>query len=212
MARRHHLAALALVCAAFGLHCTNRPVSSQPPSTKTLVEIPLTQGTVSKVDLLFAIDNSSSMGDKEALLREAVPDLLSGLLNPRCVDPIDETTVVGRSVDGKCASGKPEFEPIEDLHVAVVTSSLGAGPGVCEGTDQRAHLLGGVMTWTLGGPKSQADLASEVQEKVVAAGENGCGYEAQQESWYRFLVEPQPFDTVTAPGPDGPAQLRGTDA
>lgn len=211
MGGKHASAALAIVCAALGFDCTTRPVSSLAPATKTLVEVPLTQGAVSKVDLLFAIDNSSSMGDKQALLREAVPDLLKGLLNPRCVDPIDETTVLGRSVEGRCARGKPEFEPIKDLHVAVVTSSLSEGPGVCEGMDQKAHLLGGVMSWTLGGAKSQADLAREVEDQIVAAGEKGCGYEAQQESWYRFLIEPDPFEKIVA-DKDGVAHLVGTDA
>ena len=33
--------------------------------------------SVDKVDLLFMIDNSSSMGDKQALLAQAVPDLVT---------------------------------------------------------------------------------------------------------------------------------------
>ncbi len=41
---------------------------------------------VEKVDLLFAIDNSASMGDKQGLLATAVPVLVSRLLNPNCVD------------------------------------------------------------------------------------------------------------------------------
>lgn len=40
-----------------------------------------------KVDLLFMIDNSASMGDKQAVLADAVPKLLVGLLQPKCVGP-----------------------------------------------------------------------------------------------------------------------------
>jgi hypothetical protein len=29
---------------------------------------------------------------------------------------------------------------------------------------------------------------------VVGAGQIGCGYEAQLESWYRFLVDPTPAE------------------
>jgi len=27
---------------------------------------------------------------------------------------------------------------------------------------------------------------------IVAAGEDGCGFEAQLEGWYRFLIDPEP--------------------
>ena len=50
-----------------------------------------------KVDLLFMIDNSASMGDKQAVLADAVPKLLIGLLQPKCVGPN------GISLDGKQA-------------------------------------------------------------------------------------------------------------
>ena len=31
---------------------------------------------------------------------------------------------------------------------------------------------------------------------MAAAGENGCGYEASLEAWYRFLVDPEPPSAV----------------
>jgi hypothetical protein len=39
-----------------------------------------------KVDLLFVVDNSASMKDKQILLANAAPELLTRLVNPRCVD------------------------------------------------------------------------------------------------------------------------------
>ncbi len=32
---------------------------------------------------------------------------------------------------------------------------------------------------------------------VLGVGQVGCGYESQMESWYRFLVDPAPYETIT---------------
>src|SRR5262245_37199455 len=40
-----------------------------------------------KVDLLFVVDNSASMGDKAALLASSVGVALRRFVQPRCVDP-----------------------------------------------------------------------------------------------------------------------------
>ena len=42
--------------------------------------------TIPGIDLLLMIDNSSSMGDKQATLAAAVPQLLGQLVQPNCVD------------------------------------------------------------------------------------------------------------------------------
>ena len=42
--------------------------------------------TSAKLDLLLVIDNSRGMADKQAVLAEAVPDLVERLVNPLCVD------------------------------------------------------------------------------------------------------------------------------
>src|SRR5689334_14894900 len=43
--------------------------------------------TPTRMDLLFAIDNSRSMADKQDILSRSVPDLVQGLVNPPCHDP-----------------------------------------------------------------------------------------------------------------------------
>ncbi|MCL2725845.1 MAG: hypothetical protein FWD69_15565, partial [Polyangiaceae bacterium] len=58
---------------------------SSEAGTATLMTT-VSQQQVDKVDLLFMIDNSSSMADKQAILSQAVPQLLNGLLQPACVD------------------------------------------------------------------------------------------------------------------------------
>jgi hypothetical protein len=90
--------------------------------------------TSGQVDILFMIDNSSSMGDKQDYFNAAIPDFIGRLVQPNCVDPNNPLDIVGRSDStGSCPSGsKLEFSPVHDMHVGVVTSSLGPrGGDVC---------------------------------------------------------------------------------
>src|SRR5262245_18576590 len=71
------------IASAFG--CLTRPLSPSEPTTKDIFTAVVKQQAVDKVDLLFMVDNSSSMGDKQDLLAAAVPDLVTRLLLPNCV-------------------------------------------------------------------------------------------------------------------------------
>jgi hypothetical protein len=84
-----------------------------------------------KVDLLLVVDNSSSMADKQLELARRIPVLIKALTNP--------------DVD---ATGKPKTQRVADLHVGVITSSLGShGTSACDPSvtnlhnDDRGHLL-----------------------------------------------------------------------
>src|SRR5262245_18718032 len=56
-----------------------------------------------KLDILFMIDNSSSMGDKQDLLRQAIPTMLQRFVRPNCLD--DGGKPVGPSdANGNCAA------------------------------------------------------------------------------------------------------------
>src|SRR6476620_3817341 len=81
--------------------CLTRPVVSESPTTKTSFAVQVKQQSIDKVDLLFAIDNSASMGDKQDLLALAVPVLVGRLLNPNCVDTDTSKTCTGA---GDCAA------------------------------------------------------------------------------------------------------------
>ena len=41
-----------------------------------------------------------------------------------------------------------------------------------------------------------ATFITNFKNQVVAASEHGCGYEASLEAWYRFLVDPEPVNTM----------------
>jgi hypothetical protein len=264
-----------------------------------------------KVDLLFDIDNSASMGDKQAFLAAAVPDLITRLVQPNCVVTTNsggsvQTTIAGLSNAGSCAAypgSTIEFAPVHDMHIGVISSSLGTrgvtgGGAVCDPaqmtnagmpflgptppptpplppipgnpsipshTDDQAHLLNRVpnapvtipMTtaeqetettladtggqafldwfptgagWSVNnghtatepapnGPPvlmpvatdimTAAQLESDFQELIIGAHFYGCGIESQLESWYRFLVQPDPYLSIAI---DSQAEWSAVDA
>jgi hypothetical protein len=75
------------------------------------------------------------MEDKQALLAYALPELLGGLMNPRCIDvttgqPV--ATLPAGPLDPCPPGSQREFPPVLDMHVGVLSSSLGSfGTGAC---------------------------------------------------------------------------------
>ena len=67
---------------------------------------------------------------------------------------------------------------------------------------------GGFLDYTGGDVEK---LVSDTQALVRGVGQNGCGLEAQLETAYRFLVQPDPWQSVTLDGANQ-AKLDGLDA
>jgi hypothetical protein len=177
--------------------------------------------TYDKIDLLFMIDNSISMSDKQSILRMAVPDLVNRLVNPICVDALGNTYPAPAAASASCPTGqRRQFRPVSDINIGIISSSIGdVGANVAcpvdpnfaryrPGEADMAHLMGslprgaatganaqGFLEWRVGGanPTDPAAFSSNVQQQVSAVGEAGCGWEAQLESWYRFLIDPVPY-------------------
>jgi hypothetical protein len=122
----------ALTALTGAVACLNRPlcdVDCRPRTTNQFVA-KVTGNAVDKIDLLFMIDNSASMDDKQKVLQLAVPDLVRRLVNPNCVDPSTGAAApdgaTPQSPDSDCpAPYLREFTPIRDIHVGIVSSSLG---------------------------------------------------------------------------------------
>jgi len=77
-----------------------------------------------KVDLLLVVDNSISMFEKQKLLAAAVPKLVLRLVDPWCVG--GSTPAAPAEPGHVCPTGRHlESEPVTDLHVGVITTSLG---------------------------------------------------------------------------------------
>lgn len=207
--------------------CLDRPIDRLEPRTTSTVVERLTQTGVDKIDLLLAIDNSISMADKQAILAEAVPDLVDRLVQPICVD--DTGTPTGDKVDamGECATGKPEFPPVTDINVGIISSSLGALTAKqCDGltgmnpsVNDKGHLLDrgptgtvptynglGFLAWDPGGKRmppgesSATAFTGALTDMVIGVGQVGCGYEMQLESIVRFLADPEPYDKLIDQG------------
>jgi hypothetical protein len=215
----------------------SRPVVSTEPHTSNLYVAPIQNEVIDKIDLLFMIDNSQSMGDKQALLAKAVPQLVNRLVVPRCVNEAGDVRSRASQTEACPAGFAPEFRAVENIHIAVITSSLGAHgaqPVVSGGNtykpicsnggsdDDHAQLLPkvrpalalasyantGFLAWDPQqklmppGDNDAAHLGQQFSEMVKAAGEDGCGYEASLESWYRFLIDPEPPSSIGV-GADG---------
>jgi hypothetical protein len=197
--------------------CLTREISSEPPATKTNVLLSVRQSPIDKIDILLAVDNSASMGDKQKFLGQAVPRLVNRLVTPRCVDESGKPNGATADLNKEsCPSGTPEFRPITDIHIAVVTSSLGGFGGGSQRTDGLLALTppqdesggNGFLAWfpnveknqgkkaAPGAIKDPGRLAESVQKVVELAGEGGAGLEAQLESVYRFLIQPDPWASV----------------
>ncbi len=254
-ARATMVAGVLAVAGTAATGCLTRKVDGSDPTTKVTFNSVVQQTGVDKIDMLFAIDNSRSMGDKEAYLAEAIPDLIARLVTPYCVN-LDGSVIPGVLADpttGKCANGQPEFPPVHDMHIGIVSSSLGERGGSGECQEQQVTLGSAVVDahmndkgWLInrtgvrgdgtGVPdagtfnllawfptKAQANqgktvspanakpievagdlkgapgLEPDLSSLVTGVSSYGCGIESQLESWYRFLIQPDPYANIITP-------------
>ncbi|MGK4001033.1 hypothetical protein WMF31_00305 [Sorangium sp. So ce1036] len=249
-AARLAIASLLIAGTGSAVGCLDRPIAPNDPRTTSTIVERLTQSAVDKIDLLLAIDNSGSMADKQDILVRAIPDLVQGLVDPRCIHLAG--TQAPRRADpntGQCDEGfQREFEPVRDIHIGIISSSLGGhGATSCKpdpntslsnndmgrliarsghnaGTnDLETYLDQGFLAWDpeqkldpngtpdvadpgdgeadIDGSDTNADLNStslveQLANMVKGTGQSGCGFEAQLESVYRFLVDPEPYLTI----------------
>src|SRR5580693_4723646 len=161
------VAAVVIGLGAVGAGCLTRPVETAPPNLKTNVQYVVHNQVIDKIDLLFDIDNSASMGDKQDYLASAIPDLISRLINPNCVDTtMNPPATIGASTNGMCATGSLEFPPVHDMHLGILSSALGGRLGdACDPkamalmpfqnlsahNDDQAHLLFRSLTYSNNG-------------------------------------------------------------
>jgi hypothetical protein len=103
------------------------------------------QTGLDKLDLLFMIDNSLSMTSKQTLLAASIPSLVARLITPACVDGSGAPTGANADATGTCSQGAPELKPLRDLHVGIITSSLGdhGSNDVCSDAANSANIAAG---------------------------------------------------------------------
>jgi hypothetical protein len=193
----------------------------------------------SRVDVLLVVDNSRNLEVAHRALAETVPYLIDRLVNPACVNGLGNVLGKAPASGAACEVGVRDFAPVTDLHLGVISTSLGGhgadscspkSPSFQPAQDDAAHLLtraelgqGDVPTYQGQGflawdpaaasqPPGEADaqaLTASFAELVKGAGEQGCGFESQLESVYRFLVDPNPYAQIDSSS--GEAVASGTD-
>jgi hypothetical protein len=150
---------LALALALSAVSCEDQKKECLSPITSSSLTEELWHSEELKIDILLDIDNSRSMADKQEILALAVPDLVKGLVNPGCVHPITgdvEATPAG-PLDACPPGTERRIEPVLDIHVGIISSSLGGhGSDACstsnagkQSNNDKAHLLARVdpTTW-----------------------------------------------------------------
>jgi hypothetical protein len=192
-----------------------------------------------KVDVLLVVDNSRNLEVAHQALAETVPYLIDRLLNPACVNGLGNVVGQPSTPGASCVVGVRDFTPLTDLHLGMITTSLGghgadlcspASPAFQPTQNDAAHLINraeggsgsvptylnqGFLAWDPGaaltppGEASAPSLTASFVEMVKGAGEQGCGYESQLESVYRFLVDPDPYAQISVV--TGKAVAQGTD-
>ncbi|HEY4122257.1 MAG TPA: hypothetical protein VGM56_30525, partial [Byssovorax sp.] len=195
-------------------------------STGTAGGAAATVKVADKIDIVLAIDNSSSMADKQAVMSLALTDLVQSFTNPPCFDA-SGSIVASPPVGGDCPTGSSRgYAAVNDIHLGVVTSSLGdfasdfCDSGVGHPND-KGHLITrggstgmvdtyqgkGFLAWDPDqqmSPPGDSDFtafSSKALSLIAGAGQDGCGYEQQLESWYRFLADPEPATSWTKVNP-----------
>jgi hypothetical protein len=223
--RRATLGAIALSTIPLLAGCLDRPVAPASPNTSARVVERAKQDRVNSIDLLFMIDNSSSMADKQAVLSDAIPQLVNRLINPGCIRP--DGTYDSDWNGTACPAGTiRDFDPVTDIHIGIISSSIGdhGATGPCDADPAKnnmdmSHLLvrgatqapaGGFLAWD-GKTMTPAALVTSFTSMVAGVGEVGCGYEASLEAVYRFLNDPDPYDSIVVDATSSNAILTGTD-
>lgn len=183
----------------------------------------LSQGD--KLDLVLVVDNSRNLDAAQDLLADSVAYLLKRLANPACVNGLGNVVDETPGSTDPCPIGEREFAPLRDVHIAVISTSLGGhGGDICSPANaaftprqnDAAHLLsyssagGNVPTYADKGflawdpaqaknPPGDSDilaLSSKLADIIRGTGTTGCGFESQLESIYRFLIDPNPYESI----------------
>jgi hypothetical protein len=180
----HRLRALALVTLMLSA-CLDRELKPLNPCLVTARTQQVHVQSVTKVDLLFMVDNSNSMAGEQASLRAQFPHLIRML-----------TT-------GERTPGDPNtFPPIEDLHVGVVSSDMGipgvefgachadgGGDGRLQHTPRGADCAASYPSFLSFDARAMSDPVAFANDVgcVAALGTGGCGFEQQLEAPLKAL-------------------------
>ena len=152
-----------------------------------------------KLDILFVIDNSPSMADKQQVLRDVIPDLMTKLQSGGTFDDVHlgviTSSLGGHGADACSPAAGGTFNPTMDDGARLVARDVNGNPIPTYGNL-------GFLAWDPGqqgvppGDPDANSVGQALQAMATGAGEQGCGFEAPLEAWYRFLVDPEPYGQI----------------
>jgi hypothetical protein len=172
-----------------------RPGSPGDPCSSG-TEIEIASYSIDKIDLLFVVDNSGSMREEQAALRQQFPRLLRALAS----GDLD-------------SDGQSDFAPARDVHLGVVSSDMGlvgieSIPG-CTGLGDDG-VMNNVPDPAIAGCQATyprfLSYSSEVNDPeqiasdfacVASLGTEGCGFEQQLEAGLKALWPSVDIDPTT---------------
>lgn len=216
-------ATLALGCARSDI--TNLPDAGELPEAGLVDAGPPPPTFTDRVDILLVVDNTYNLDLAQDLLARSLPALFNRLVSPACVNGFGTVVATTESPTDPCPVGKREMAPVTDIHIGVISTSLGGhGADTCSPQstgfkpqmNDASHLLSrklgggsvptwadkGFLAWDPGattdppGDASAPEFLTKLDQMVRGVGVGGCGYESQLESIYRFLVDPAPYQDV----------------
>lgn len=179
------VAALLLSCTSLGA-CLDRELKPLNPCLVSSVSRRVSVNNIDKVDILFSVDNSGSMAEEQNSLKEQFPKMITVL-----------TTGM------RSANDPNPFPPAKDLHLAVVSSDMGAiGQVNVQGCDMNGGddgRLQNIPRGTIGCQASYPAFLAYVSGRdtpqqiatdfacIAELGTGGCGYEQQMEAPFKAL-------------------------
>ncbi|MCC7535171.1 MAG: hypothetical protein IT379_03110 [Deltaproteobacteria bacterium] len=170
--------------------CLTRDLGPVAPCVQSGVSIVVSQNAVDKVDVLFMVDNSNSMAEEQ--------NNLAGNF---------DTMIRALATGDVTGDGMPEFPPVKDLHVGVVSSDMGTAgfpvptcsdDGDPDGDDGVLITRGNTMVagCSASYPSflsfmpavDNADNFIQQFGCVARIGTGGCGFEQQLESILKAIT------------------------
>jgi hypothetical protein len=172
--------------------CLNREVTT-PDAVKGIQPVVARrtpdQPSTLNVDLLFVVDDSISMADKQRILRSSLSSASGYAVRCAALDGGQALPV-----HGVCPTGYNATLLLGMMgSVGMITTSMEGGGTGCKGTNRSAHLFP-----ALPDDEVLQKYGSQIVGQLDSVGESGCGYEAPLEAMYRFLVDPEPPLEVNA--------------
>lgn len=181
-----------------------------------------------QLDVLLVVDNTPTAAFTHDVLANAIPYLMDRLTDPRCVNGLGQI-VDSPAPNEECVVGQRDFAPVQDVHIGVISTSIGGhGADSCSpqsanyhpDQNQAAHLLHsgadgmtvptyedlGFLFWdpsasgTPPGESAVSAFNANAQAMIQGVGNQGCGFEAPLEAMYRFLIDPNPYQSIEVKG------------